>query len=232
MKMSDNFIADELFSHSEPRYRDFMAKLLPTVRKESIIGVRLPALKKIAKKIKSSGREAQFIQSLPHNYYEENLLHAFLIMGLEYDRCIFEIKRFLPFVDNWGVCDSLRPSSFSENKDALLSELYGFLESSHTYTVRFGIEMLMLHFLGDSFSSDMPERIFKLKNGDYYLDMMIAWYFATALVFRYEEILPYLTEKRLSAWVHNKTISKACESLRIPQTKKEYLKSLRIKAKG
>lgn len=232
MKMSDNFITDELFSLSDTRYKNFMAKLLPTVRKDAIIGVRLPILRKIAKKIKESGREAQFIQSLPHKHYEENVLHAFLIMELEYGRCIFEVKRFLPFVDNWGICDSLRPSSFAENKDALLSELYVFLESSHTYTLRFGIEMLMLHFLGDSFSSDMPERLLKLKNGDYYLDMMIAWYFATALALRYEEIIPYLTERRLSPWVHNKTISKACESLRISSDKKEYLKSLRIKAKG
>jgi 3-methyladenine DNA glycosylase AlkD len=148
---------------------------------------------------------------------------------LEYERCIAGIKAFLPFVDNWGVCDGLRPKCFSDNKESLIGEIFTWFESEQTYTVRFAIEMLMLHFLGDSFRPEYPEAVSRVRSGEYYLDMMVAWYFATALSERYEEVLPYLTEKRLSVWVHNKTISKATESYRISSDKKEYLKSLRIK---
>ena len=225
-------IVEELFSSADPVYREFMAKLLQNVPKSRIIGVRMPTLRKIAGKIKKSGREEEFLSSLPHTYYEEDALHAYIIMAYEYDRCICEVKRFLPFVDNWGICDSLRPVSFSSNKAMLFREISEMLNSEHTYTLRFAVEMLMLHFLGDDFSPKIPERLLSLKKGDYYLDMMVAWYFATALVERYEQILPYLTEKRLSIWIHNKTISKATESLRISPEKKKYLKTLRIKTKG
>ena len=232
MKKMDNLILKELFTLAEPDYRDFMAGLLPTVPKTKIIGVRMPTLRKIAKKIRKSGREDEFLSALPHRYYEEDAIHAYILMELEYGRCIYEIKRFLPFVDNWGICDSLRPVCFSLNKSALLNEITDFLNSEHTYTLRFAVEMLMLHFLGDAFSCEMPESLLSLRKGDYYLDMMVAWYFATALSERYGEILPYLTDKKLSVWIHNKTISKAIESRRISEDKKEFLKSLRIKAKG
>ena len=226
-----SYISEELLSLSEPEYRDFMAKLLTTVPKDKILGVRMPYLRKIAKKIKKSGREIEFISQLPHTYYEEDAIHAFIIMDFDDGECIREIKRFLPYVNNWGICDSLRPISFSLNKESLLTEIKEFLHSEHIYTVRFGIEMLMLHYLNENFSPEMPRIISEVKGGDYYLDMMVAWYFATALAFRYEEILPCLTERRLSVWVHNKTICKAVESHRISADKKEYLKTLRIKGK-
>ena len=223
-------LLDRLRSLAERDYRDFMAPLLPSVPKERILGVRMPLLRRVANEIKRAGKADEFIASLPHGYYEENAIHAFLIMGLEYDRCITEVKQFLPYVDNWGICDSLRPACFSENKAALLPEILDLISSDHTYTVRFGIEMLMLHFLGAEFTPDMPERLLAIREGDYYVDMMIAWYFATALSVRYEDILPYLEKKRLCDWVHNKTISKATESLRISADKKKYLKTLRVKS--
>ena len=185
----------------------------------------MPHLRKIAKEIKNASAQDEFMSSLPHYYYEENAIHAYLICSLEGSRCTEELDRFLPFVDNWGICDSLRPSPQNINLDLI----YKWLESSHIYTARFAIEMMMLHYLGEKFSCDMPERIASLKNGDYYLDMMIAWYFATALFVRYEDIIPYLKEHRLGVWIHNKTISKACESRRITKEKKEYLKILRRK---
>ena len=228
-KNNASYVTEELLSLSEPVYRDFMAKLLPTVPKEKILGVRMPYLRKIAKKIKREGRAAEFISQLPHTYYEEDAIHAFIIMDFEYGECISEVKRFLPFVNNWGICDSLRPLSFSSNKEALLPLIKEFLHSEHTYAARFGVEMLMLHFLDENFSPEMPLAVSRVNGGDYYLDMMVAWYFATALAIRYEEILPYLIERRLSVWIHNKTISKAVESRRISAEQKEYLKTLRIK---
>lgn len=216
---------ERLFALAEPEYRDFMSSLLPTVDKERIIGVRMPALRKIAKEIKRLGREEEFLLSLPHTYYEEDAIHAYLICALDGARCLNELERFLPFVDNWGICDSLRPSPES----ITLRDIYIWLESNHIYTVRFAIEMLMLHYLGEKFLPEMPEKIASLRGGEYYLDMMISWYFATALAYRYEEILPYITERRLSPWIHNKIISKARESLRIPKERKDYLKTLRIK---
>lgn len=230
--MDNVIIKKELFSLAEPDYKVFMSSLLPSVPKEKIIGVRMPALRKIAKKIKRSGMAEDFLAALPHEYYEENALHAFIIADFEYDKCILEVKRFLPFIDNWGICDSLRPFCFSSNKASLLSEILILLESEHVYTLRFAIEMLMLHFLGEEFSPEMPNRLLSLRKGDYYLDMMVAWYFATALAYRYEEILPYLSERKLSEWIHNKTISKAIESRRISQDKKEELRALRLKLKG
>ena len=222
--MDKEQLINKLFLLAESEYRNFMSALLPTVKKERIIGVRMPTLRKIAAEIKRSGEE-EFFLSLPHTYYEEDAIHAYLICMIEGSRCVEEIKRFLPFVDNWGICDSLRPKA----KSITLDDIYYWLDCEHIYTVRFAIEMLMLHYLGDSFSSEMPKKVASLCSGEYYLDMMISWYFATALSYRFDEILPYLLERRLSRWVHNKTISKACESLRITRGQKEYLKTLRMK---
>ena len=225
--MDKKFRIERLFALCESEYRNFMSGLLPTVDKESIIGVRMPTLRKIAAEISRMGDEEEFFSSLPHRYYEENAIHAYLICCLDGERCANELERFLPFVDNWGICDSLRPSA----KNLTLEKIYSWLESEHVYTVRFAPEMLMLHYLGDKFSPEMPQKIASLRNGEYYLDMMVSWYFATALACRYEEILPYITERRLSPWIHNKTISKACESHRIEEARKIYLKNLKIKLK-
>lgn len=223
--MNENSYIENLFALAEPQYRDFMSSLLPSVKKERIIGVRMPILRKIAKKIKMSGGEDEFFRSVPHAYYEEDAIHAYLICELEGLRCAEELDIFLPFVNNWGICDSLRPSPANIS----LKLIYRWLYSPHIFTARFAIEMLMLHYLGEGFLPEMPKKIASLCSGEYYLDMMISWYFATALAYRYEEILPYLSEYRLSKWVHNKTISKALESRRISKAKKEYLKTFRIK---
>ena len=225
--MVNEQIIKELFGLAEPKYKDFMAGLLPTVPSETIIGVRVGSLRKIAKKIVGEGQCESFLSELPHRYYEENYIHALIISGFEYGRCISEIKRFLPYVDNWGVCDGLRPRSFAHNGDRLIRELLSLMKSEHIYTLRFAIEMLMLHFLGDDFKAEYHDAVARVKSDEYYLRMMQAWYFATALAERYEQTLPYLTEKKLSLWVHNKTLSKAIESYRIPPERKEYLKTLR-----
>ena len=233
MRKNDDFkIAEELFTLSEPQYQKFTASLLPTLKSENILGVRVPHLRKIAKRILKNGGAADFLNALPHKYYEENYIHALLISELEYSECIFRINSFLPYVDNWGVCDGLRPACFSSNKDELAPKIATWLSSEHTYTVRFAIEMLMLHFLGDRFEKKFFDAVASIRSEEYYLNMMIAWYFATALAERYDEALPYLENHRFSAWVHNKIISKARESLRISSAKKQYLNTLKIKMKG
>ena len=224
-------IREKLFSLADKKYKSFSKGLLPTLDDDRLIGVRLPILRKIATEIINGGNSEDYLSALPHSYHEENMLCAFLIMELEYEKCIAELNRFLPFVDNWAVCDSLRPKCFSKNKDLLLPEIRTWLKSEHTYTARFAIECLMLHYLDTDFSPEMPEWLLSFRSGDYYLDMMVAWYFATALAVRYDDVISYLVERRLPIWIHNKTISKASESLRISEDKKAYLKTLRIKRK-
>ena len=230
VKNMDNFeISDELFLLADSDYKKFMSSLLPSVEKNRIIGVRTPLLRKIARRISKSGKKGLFLECVPHKYYEENNIHAFVIAELDYEECIKEINSFLPFVDNWATCDGLRPKSFYSHRDELISEILTWLKSEHVYTVRFAIEMLMLHFLGEDFKPEFFEMVAAVRTEEYYLNMMIAWYFATALAERYEDALPYLEEKRLSVWVHNKTVSKAIESYRIPLDRKKHLETLRIK---
>ncbi len=215
-------IQKTLFSLAESQYRDFSASLIPTVVKETVIGVRVPQLRRIAK---SFEEKDAFLRSLPHEYHEENMLHALLIADIkEPSQCIEAIKAFLPFIDNWAVCDALRPKYLGKNCQLLLDHINKWLKSDHTYTVRFGIEMLMLYF---PFESQYLNMVASVRSNEYYVKMMMAWYFATALTVRYENALPYIEEKRLSPWIHNKSIQKAIESLQIPKERKEYLKSLR-----
>lgn len=223
-------IRKRLFDMQNIEYREFHSKLMPTIEKDRIIGITVPNIRKLAKEIADSPEACQFLTKLPHRYYEENNLHAFLIAQIKnFDNCIAALERFLPYVDNWATCDSLRPKCFKLNTDRLLSYIYRWLSSDKPYTVRFGIEMLMLYYLDDNFDEEYPKLVSKIKSDDYYVNMMIAWYFATALSKQYDSILPILTEEKLSVWVHNKTIRKACESLRIPSSVKLYLKSLIIK---
>lgn len=219
-------ILNELFMHADEGYRDFTAGLMPTVDKRCIIGVRVPEIRRIAK-ARVSERE-RFFAELPHKYHEENMLHTFFISGIgDADECLREIERFLPFIDNWAVCDSLRPRCFAKNKEPLLIKIKEWLESSHPYTVRLGVQMLMVHFLKNDFSSEYLEMVASLRSEEYYVRMMIAWYFATALSVRYEQALVYIEGHRLDRWTHNKTISKARESFAIGESQKEYLKKLR-----
>ncbi len=172
----------------------------------------------------------EFLDEIPHRYFDENQLHAFIISEIkDYERCIVEVNRFLPIVDNWATCDQLSPVIFKKNREKLLAEIKVWINSDATYTIRFGIGMLMQHYLDEDFKPEYPEMVSKIRSEEYYVNMMTAWYFATALAKQYDEVLPYITEHRLDAWTHNKAIQKAVESYRISPSQKEFLKSLKIK---
>lgn len=228
--MVEKYIRDRLFEMQDLKYRDFHSKLMPTVPKELVIGVRTPELRKFAKEISKTSYAESFTDILPHKYYEENNLHAFLIESIgDYGRCIGQLNRFLPFVDNWATCDMMRPKIFRKHLPELLSQIKIWINSDDTYTVRFAIEMLMCFYLDDNFSTEYSDMVAKIHSDEYYIRMMQAWYFATALINHYDEIIPYLEHKTFDADTHNKTIRKAIESYRISNEKKEYLRTLKIK---
>lgn len=221
-------IIDRLFELQDKEYALFQAKLTPTIDKELFIGVRVPNVRKLAKEFKDKEEEVNFIKVLPHKYYDENMLHGLLISEIkDYDLCIKEVERFLPYVDNWAVCDIMSPKVFKKNKDLLIDKIKKWSSSSHTYTCRFGLEMLMSHFLDDSFKKEYLEIPAKIHSNEYYVNMMIAWFYATALAKKYDDTIKYLEDNRLDIWVHNKTIQKAKESFRITQNQKDYLQSLK-----
>lgn len=222
-------IRSELLLLAEEKYKKFMSVLLPTVKSERIVGVRVPMLRKIAKRTVRDGSYIEHLSRLPHELYEEDAIHAFILCELEYGECVSELARFLPYVDSWGICDSIRPKCFASHKKELIGEISKWLKSEDSYVKRFAIEMLMVHFLGEDFRIEFFDTVSAIRSEEYYLNMMIAWYFATALAERYEQALPYIENRTLSVWVHNKAISKANESLRISPEKKEYLKTLRIR---
>lgn len=218
-------IQKELFTMQDIKYKAFHSKLMPTVNPELIIGVRVPELRAFAKKIKNDADE--FLNTLPHRYYEENNLHAFLINDInEYDKCTVMLDKFLPFVDNWATCDGIRPKCFKKNKDKLLDKIKEWISSEHVYTVRFAIEMLMTHYLDEDFDEKYLKMVSEVHSQEYYINMMIAWYFATALAKKWEYAVIYLEKNLLSRWVHNKTIQKSIESYRITPEQKEYLRKL------
>ncbi len=222
-------IRETLFQLQDKEYRDFQYKLIPTVDPENIIGVRTPALREYAKKLARREDVTVFLSDLPHRYFDENQLHAFIISEIkDYSQCISEVLRFLPCVDNWATCDQLSPKAFRKHKSDLLACVREWLKSSDTYTVRFAVGMLMQHFLDEAFDPEYPELVAGIRSEEYYIRMMDAWYFATALAKQYDAALPYLKEKRLPPWTHNKTIQKAIESYRVPPEHKAYLRSLKI----
>lgn len=228
--MNLNEIRVELFKMQDMDYRDFNSKLIPTVDKESMIGIRTPDLRKYAKQLGKSSDVIEFLQTLPHKYFDENQLHAFIISEIkDFKNCIDEINRFLPYIDNWATCDQLSPKVFKKYHNELFEYIKDWLKSDKVYTLRFGIGMLMEHFLDEDFDILYPETVSKIRSGEYYINMMIAWYFATALAKQYESIIPFIENNSLDIWTHNKAIQKAVESLRISDEKKEYLKSLKIK---
>lgn len=223
-------ILDELYALQDPEYAEFQCKLTPGIPRDAFIGVRVPELRKFAKSIAKTQEAEAFIKQLPHKYYDENMLHGLLLSEIkDYDACVAEVDRFLPFVDNWAVCDIMSPKVFKKHKDKLLSKIEKWVASGETYTVRFGIEMLMSHFLDEDFKAEYPEIPASVHSEEYYVRMMIAWYFATALAKQWEASVPYVEKCVLDPWVHNKTIQKARESYRITAEQKEYLKSLKIK---
>ncbi len=215
-----------LFALRDEKYRDFQQKLIPNIDPETIIGVRTPDLRRLAKEL---GEGESFKRDLPHEYFEENQLHAFLLEpGKDFCRTIREVEAFLPYVDNWATCDQLRPRCFAGHKAELLPYIRRWLESPHPYTIRFGMEMLMIHYLDDAFDRAYPEMVARVAHPDYYVMMMAAWYFATALAKQYEAVLPYITDRCLEAWTHNKAIQKAVESRRLTAEQKSYLKKFRL----
>lgn len=223
-------IQKQLFSLQDVPYGDFQARLLPTVPRERIIGVRTPALRRLAKELSKDPETEAFLKELPHRYFEENQLHAFLLEGeKDYDACLRRLNAFLPYVDNWATCDQMCPKALEKHADALLPQIRLWLASPHPYTVRFAIGLLMRYYLDERFAPEYPDLVASIVSEEYYVNMMVAWYFATALAKQYESILPYLKEGRLETWTHNKTIQKAVESYRIRPEQKEELRALRRK---
>ena len=202
---------------------------MPTVDPDTVIGVRMPALRKLAKDFAETPEAAEFLKALPHRYYEENNLHGLLISAMrDYDRAVAALDAFLPYVDNWATCDLIRPKVFQKHLPELLEKIQVWLASDHTYTVRFGLEMLMTCYLDDAFRPEYLELAAGVRSGEYYVNMMIAWYFATALAKQYDAALPYLRERRLDPWTHNKAIQKAIESCRVTGEQKAYLRTLKV----
>ena len=225
-------IVDLLYAKQDLKYRDFQAPLFPNISKEKMIGVRTPDLKKLAKELNDSDLAKEFIETLPHDYFDENQLHAFLISLIkDYDTCLKEVNRFLPYIDNWGTCDQLSPKVFAKHKDELIISIKKWLKSKHTYTVRFAIGMLLALYLDDSFKEEYMKLVSNIRSEEYYINMMIAWYFATALAKQWDTVIKYIENKKLSTWVHNKTIQKAVESYRISDEQKVYLKGLKVNKK-
>lgn len=221
-------VYERLATCSNEEYRDFQSRLVPNVPKETILGVRTPDMRKIAKEIKGTAEAESFLIQLPHRYYEENLVHFFLIALIrDFDECAKAVESFLPYVDCWPVCDQSSPKVFAKNHQKLLPLIRKWISSEHVYTARFGIRMLMNEFLGEDFKSEYLEWVASVNGEDYYIKMMVAWYFATALAKKYDESIVYIEEHRLEPWTHKKAIQKAIESFRVSDAHKEYLKSLR-----
>lgn len=223
-------IQEQLFALQDKEYRDFQSKLVPEIDRETIIGIRIPAMRKLAKSYAKEQESREFLQCLPHTYYDENILHALLVSDInDYQECVEAVDRFLPFVDNWAVCDIFSPKIFKANKEDLIERIRKWSASREPYTCRFGMEMLMTHFLDEDFKPEYLGMAADVHSEEYYVNMMIAWFFATALAKQYEASLPYIENHCMDRWTHNKTIQKAIESYRITDEQKRYLKSLKIK---
>ena len=223
-------IRNELFKMQDTAYRDFNSKLISTVDKSLFIGVRTPELRKYAKQLAKREDIEEFLHSLPHKYFDENQLHAFIVSEIKgFKSCVDKVNEFLPYVDNWATCDQLSPKVFKKYHKELINYIEIWLKSDKVYTVRFGIGMLMEHFLDEDFDIIYPDTVSNIRSDEYYVNMMIAWYFATALAKRYESVLPFIEKRSLDIWTHNKAIQKAVESYRISTDKKTYLKELKVK---
>lgn len=221
-------IQKHLFELQDIKYRDFHSRLMPDTDKETVIGIRVPVLRKYAKSIAGTELSEKFIKELPHHYYEENNLHMMLITRIkDYDRCISEIERFLPYIDNWATCDFPAPKCFENHKEELLPVIKRWITSGETYTIRYGIGMLMRLYLDEDFEPEYVKLVAGVESDEYYVNMMIAWYMATALAKQWDVVIPYIEEHRMSDWVHRKTIQKAVESYRITDEQKRYLKGYR-----
>lgn len=228
--MRSDAVFQRLSELSDPTYRDFHAGLIPNISPETILGVRVPALRRLARELRGSAEAQEFMAALPHEYYDENCLHGLLINDIkDFGATVSALDAFLPYVDNWAVCDLISPRSFKSRPPELAAHVRRWLESSHSYTVRFGIGVLMSFYLDEGFEPAQLESVAERCCEEYYVNMMVAWYFATALAKQPEAALPYIENRRLSRWTHNKAIQKSIESRRIPDETKAYLKTLRWK---
>ncbi|MBQ7486757.1 MAG: DNA alkylation repair protein [Clostridia bacterium] len=230
--MNTEAIRDMLMDMRDEEYGKFTAKLNPNIDPETVIGVRTPELRGLAKSLRKVEDIDLFLSDLPHRYFDENQLHAFLISeGKQFDDCIQELQQFLPYVDNWATCDQLSPKVFRKHHDALMPHILSWLDSDHTYTVRFGVDMLMVHYLDEDFDPACLEWVSNLRSDEYYINMAVAWYFATALAKQWQAAVPYIEGRRLDGWTHNKAIQKAVESRRITPEQKTYLRGLKIQGR-
>lgn len=224
-------IQKELFKMQELKMKDFNSKLIPNIEKENFIGIRTPKLRKFAKEIYKNNKDEvdTFLNSLPHKYIEENFLHGFLIDNLkDFDDTLKHTEKFLPFIDNWANCDSFNPKIFKKNKEKIYEKIKIWIKSNHEYTVRYAIGLLLSNYLDEDFKEEHLEMVVNIKRDEYYIKMMVAWYFSFALIKQYESTIPYIQQKKLEKWTHNKTIQKAVESFRIDNETKKYLKLLKL----
>lgn len=226
-------ITTQLFIMQDNEYKEFHGRLMPTVNPDTILGIRVPILRKFSNQLaKSLSKEKllEFMNELPHKYYEENNIHAFLIEKIkDFDECIVALEKFLSFVDNWATCDMMNPKILKKNTQQLFCKIKEWITSPHVYTIRYGIGMLMRYFLDDNFKTEYLDMVAAVKSDEYYVNMMKAWFFATALAKQYEATLPYIKEKRLDNWSHNKAIQKSIESFRVSKEHKEELRRYKIK---
>ena len=223
-------IYERLLEYRDEKYSEFQSKLVPNISPETIIGVRTPDMRAVAKAVAGTDEAKAFLSELPHKYYEENLVHFFLVANIkDFDECVREVERFLPFIDCWPVCDQSSPKVFKKNHEKLLLLIKKWIDSPHVYTARFGMRMLMNEFLDADFKPEYLDWVAEKRGEDYYLKMMVAWYFATALAKQYDATIPVIESRRLEPWTHNKAIQKAIESFRVTDEHKEYLKTLRVR---
>jgi 3-methyladenine DNA glycosylase AlkD len=232
MSITDE-IVKTLYLEQDHEYKELQTKIIPTVDADAVIGVRTPQLRVYAKELSRREDIGQFLDELPHKYFDENQLHAFIIAGIKnYDDAMARLEAFLPYVNNWATCDQMSPKVFKKNKTDLLKHIRTWIKSKDTYTVRFGVGMLMEHFLDEDFDVKYPVMVSNIRSDEYYVNMMTAWYFATALAKQYDAVLPYIENRRLDDWTHNKAIQKAIESYRITPEQKAYLKTLKTTRKS
>lgn len=223
-------IQEELFLLRDEQYKNFQCKLMPEVKSESVLGIRVPKLRIMANELKNTLKAECFLNALPHKYYDENNLHAFLIEKItDYDECIQRLNEFFPYINDWSTCDCMSPKVLKKQKEKTLENAYLWMQSPYVFGIRFGIKVLMNYYLDDLFDRSQAEKVAQIKSNEYYINMMRAWYFATALAKQQEQILPFFEQFKLDAWTHNKAISKARESFRVDGECKEYLKTLKIK---
>ena len=227
--MINTEIEKRLFELQDEGYRDFQSKLIPSVSDVGFIGVRTPELRALAKEFSKREDVGDFLGALPHKYFDENQLHAFIVSLIkDFDSCVAEVERVLPYVDNWATCDQMSPKVFKKHRTELLGYINKWIKSEHTYTIRFGVGMFMEHFLDEDFSLEYANTVSEIRSDEYYVNMMVAWYFATALAKQYDSIIPFIEDRKLDSWTHNKAIQKSIESRRISPERKSYLKSLKV----